>query len=145
MIHSSEETQFSFAIVYRAVDTFSNLKKARTVRPKSHDDVIYLNTYTRILIISNFFKLWYWCTYIMQMLSSMSLTSYPYETAKIENILQFNKYLLVFYMIKTYFYLNNYSIFLNFMLLSKQYKCYAIICFRLRLRMCSKFYNLIAF
>lgn len=47
----------------------------------------------------------------MQMLSSMSLTSYPYETAKIENILQFNKYLLVFYMIKTYFYLNNYSIF----------------------------------
>lgn len=49
----------------------------------------------------------------MQMLSSMSLTSYPYETAKIENILQFNKYLLVFYMIKTYFYLNNYSIFFN--------------------------------
>lgn len=50
----------------------------------------------------------------MQMLSSMSLTSYPYETAKIENILQFNKYLLVFYMIKTYFYLNNYSIFFKF-------------------------------
>lgn len=50
----------------------------------------------------------------MQMLSSMSLTSYPYETAKIENILQFNKYLLVFYMIKSYFYLNNYSIFFKF-------------------------------
>lgn len=41
----------------------------------------------------------------------MSLTSYPYETAKIENILHFNKYLLVFYMIETYFYLNSYSIF----------------------------------
>lgn len=68
----------------------------------------------------------------MQMLSSMSLTSYPYERAKIENILQFNKYLLVFYMIKTYFFLNNYSIFFNFMLLSKQYKCYAIICFSIK-------------
>lgn len=64
-ICSSKETQFSFSIVYRAVDTFSNLKKARTVRPKSHDDVIYLNSYTGILVIGNFFKLSYWCTYIM--------------------------------------------------------------------------------